>query len=206
MSARLLWLMLAVHQMVGGRSQTQHHQVYNNVFFNHQRPQTGRPSTSFVMVKSEDGRSYQLSNSGGGFVFSTSGREEYEVSSNSVSLSLAQCPEVGPKPSQMCLDKTPSCWSQGQPDVDCPDYGLCCYDGCVASCLQPAPTYQEAGARGAGSAQCPPVEDKLAGQCSNATANCWSRGVADVDCPDYGLCCYDGCVNTCLSDTQHDTQ
>ena len=31
-------------------------------------------------------------------------------------------------------------------------------------------------------------------------------GVADVDCPDYGLCCYDGCVNTCLSDTQHDTQ
>ena len=51
MSARLLWLLLAVHQVIpGGRSQAQHHQVYSNVFFNHQ-PQTGRPSTSFVMVR-----------------------------------------------------------------------------------------------------------------------------------------------------------
>ena len=51
MSAVLLWLLLAVHQtVVGGRSQTQHHQVYNNVFFNH-LPHTGRPSTSFVMVR-----------------------------------------------------------------------------------------------------------------------------------------------------------
>ena len=109
-------------------------------------------------------------------MFSTDAREEYEVSSNSVRVSLAQCPEVAPKPSQMCLDKTPSCWSQGQSDVDCPNFGLCCYDGCVASCLPPAPTHQETGDRGAGSSQCPPVEDKLAEQCSNATANCWSRG------------------------------
>jgi len=189
MRARLLWLLLAVQ-----RSQAQHHQVYSNVFFNHQ-PQTGRPSTSFVMVKSEDGRSYQLSNSGVDFTFSSSPLQE--VSSNSVSLTLSQCPEVGPKPSQMCLNKTPSCWSEGQSDVDCPGYGLCCYDGCVASCLQPGPTSQVSQQ----ASQCPPVEDKLPGQCSNATANCWSRGVADVDCPDFGLCCYDGCVNTCLSDT-----
>ena len=50
MSARMLWLLLAVHQVTGGRSQAQHHQVYSNVFFSHQ-PQTGRPSTSFVMVR-----------------------------------------------------------------------------------------------------------------------------------------------------------
>ena len=31
-------------------------------------------------------------------------------------------------------------------------------------------------------------------------------GVADVDCPDFGLCCYDGCVNTCLADTEQDLQ
>ena len=109
-------------------------------------------------------------------MFSNQPREEYEVSSNSVSLSLSQCPEVAAKPSPMCLNKTPSCWSQGQPDVDCPGYGLCCFDGCVASCLRPAPTFQETGAGLGASAQCPPVEDKLPGQCSNATANCWSRG------------------------------
>ena len=121
-------------------------------------------------MKSEDGRSYQLSNSGVDFTFSSSPLQE--VSSNSVSLTLSQCPEVGPKPSQMCLNKTPSCWSEGRSDVDCPGYGLCCYDGCVASCLQPGPTSQVSQQAG----QCPPVEDKLPGQCSNATANCWSRG------------------------------
>ena len=133
-------------------------------------------------MKSDDGRSYQLSNSGVDFIFSNDPREdraarqEYEVSSNSVSLSLSQCPEVEAKPSQMCVNKTSSCWSQGQPDVDCPDFGLCCYDGCVASCLRSPPAPQETGARLGGSPQCPPVEDKLPGQCSNATANCWSRG------------------------------
>jgi len=204
--------LLALYQTSGERSQTEHHhQVYSNVFFNTQ-PQTGRPSTSFVMVKSDDGRSYQLSNSGVDFIFSNdprqdrAARQEYELSSNSVSLTLSQCPEVDPKPSQMCVNKTSSCWSQGQPDVDCPDFGLCCYDGCVASCLRSPPPPQETGARLGGSSQCPPVEDKLAGECSNATANCWSRGVADVDCPDFGLCCYDGCVNTCLINTDQDIQ
>ena len=26
---------------------------------------------------------------------------------------------------------------------------------------------------------------------------CWSVGVADVDCPGQGLCCFDGCANVC---------
>ena len=35
-------------------------------------------------------------------------------------------------------------------------------------------------------------------QCSSAVSNCWSAGEPDWDCPDNGLCCFDGCVNTCL--------
>ena len=35
-------------------------------------------------------------------------------------------------------------------------------------------------------------------QCSSAVSNCWSVGEPDWDCPDNGLCCFDGCVNTCL--------
>ena len=129
-------------------------------------------------MKSDDGRSYQLSNSGVSFIFSNDPREdraarqEYEVSSNSVSLTLSQCPDISPKPSQMCVNRTSSCWSEGQSDVDCPHLGLCCYDGCVAACLRPPPVERLVGS----SQSCPPVEDKLPGQCSNATANCWSRG------------------------------
>ena len=63
-------------------------------------------------------------------------------------------------------------------------------------------------------------------QCANAVSNCWSvgrkslllliehpfmgetdsnlilidllLGQPDWDCPDNGLCCFDGCANTCL--------
>jgi len=29
-------------------------------------------------------------------------------------------------------------------------------------------------------------------------STCWSPGVPDTDCPNNGLCCNDGCANTCL--------
>ena len=32
-----------------------------------------------------------------------------------------------------------------------------------------------------------------AGQAST----CWSPGQRDTDCPQNGLCCFDGCANTC---------
>ena len=35
-------------------------------------------------------------------------------------------------------------------------------------------------------------------QCSSSVSNCWSVGEPDWDCPDNGLCCFDGCANTCL--------
>ena len=38
---------------------------------------------------------------------------------------------------------------------------------------------------------CPVVESKTEEECSGAVATCWSRGVPDVDCPDFGLCCFD---------------
>jgi len=167
------------------------------------------------MVKSHDGRSYQLSNSGVSFIFSNDPKTKHKrqnelepsrQSTNQLSLSVSQCPRVAAKPDPMCVNRTSNCWSQGHQDVDCPGFALCCFDGCVASCLdsQQSEVARLQAADQAGS--CPVVEDKPASQCTNATANCWSRGVADVDCPDYGLCCYDGCVNTCLTDTQQDLE
>ena len=30
--------------------------------------------------------------------------------------------------------KVSTCWSPGQPDGDCPNFGLCCFDGCANTC------------------------------------------------------------------------
>ena len=30
-----------------------------------------------------------------------------------------------------------------------------------------------------------------------AVSTCWSPGQRDTDCPNSGLCCFDGCANTC---------
>ena len=43
----------------------------------------------------------------------------------------------------------------------------------------------------------PPVSS-----CSSAESNCWSVGEPDWDCPDNGLCCFDGCANTCLGSSK----
>ena len=31
---------------------------------------------------------------------------------------------------------------------------------------------------------------------------CWSPGVHDIDCPGHGLCCFDGCSNTCYNENK----
>ena len=28
------------------------------------------------------------------------------------------------------------CFSQGEPDISCPDFGLCCFDGCANRCIR----------------------------------------------------------------------
>ena len=40
----------------------------------------------------------------------------------------------------------------------------------------------------------PPLGKSCSG---NEKSTCWSPGVNDVDCPGHGLCCFDGCSNTC---------
>lgn len=85
-----------------------------------------------------------------------------------------------------------------QADIDCPGAGLCCFDGCVNTCKESPPA--DIRDTRSGGQQCPVVEQRTGAECSNATANCWSRGVPDVDCPEYGLCCFDGCVNTCFEE------
>ena len=49
---------------------------------------------------------------------------------------------------------------------------------------------------------CPYVEPNP--NCTETQNTCWSPGIEDVDCPledgsgEFGLCCFDGCRNTCL--------
>ena len=35
------------------------------------------------------------------------------------------------------------CFSQGEPDISCPDFGLCCFDGCANRCIRWAGAPQE---------------------------------------------------------------
>eukprot|EP00092_Neocalanus_flemingeri_P015375 GFUD01016638.1.p1 GENE.GFUD01016638.1~~GFUD01016638.1.p1 ORF type:complete len:648 (-),score=103.17 GFUD01016638.1:526-2469(-) len=50
------------------------------------------------------------------------------------------------------------------------------------------------------STTCPRVSVSTPGQCAGRLSNCWSVGVPDLDCPNWGLCCFDGCANTCVGD------
>ena len=42
---------------------------------------------------------------------------------------------------------------------------------------------------------CPPVRKNV--QCEYVKHQCWSLGVPDLDCPGFGLCCFNGCNNMC---------
>ena len=44
--------------------------------------------------------------------------------------------------------------------------------------------------------KCPPAQ--AASSCAGRRSTCWSPGVRDTDCPGHGLCCFDGCANTCV--------
>jgi len=44
---------------------------------------------------------------------------------------------------------------------------------------------------------CPAAEPLSPTECEGAVSTCWSPGQRDTDCPDNGLCCFDGCANTC---------
>ena len=46
-------------------------------------------------------------------------------------------------------------------------------------------------------AVCPDFTLRERHECHNIQHQCWSPGVPDADCPDHGLCCFDGCSNIC---------
>jgi len=49
---------------------------------------------------------------------------------------------------------------------------------------------------------CPAASPGSPDQCSGAVSTCWSPGQRDTDCPGNGLCCFDGCANTCDGEPQ----
>ena len=56
-----------------------------------------------------------------------------------------------------------------------------------------------------GSDKCPANRRRYRRQsdCKNSKGpNCWSAGTYDLDCPNSGLCCFDGCVNRCVEESK----
>ena len=58
------------------------------------------------------------------------------------------------------------------------------------------------GGSGGGGGQCPAANPLSDAECAGAVSNCWSPGQSDTDCPNFGLCCFDGCANTCVDGPQ----
>ncbi len=49
---------------------------------------------------------------------------------------------------------------------------------------------------------CPNVNPLSDAECAGAVSNCWSPGQGDTDCPNFGLCCFDGCANRCVDEPE----
>lgn len=62
------------------------------------------------------------------------------------------------------------------------------------------------GTSGAGTpgdvGSCPAPFPLSPDECEGAVSTCWSPGQRDTDCPNYGLCCFDGCADTCADQPQ----
>jgi len=67
----------------------------------------------------------------------------------------------------------------------------------ISTSLYPAAegAFGTAGGSGDGG-ECPAPGKGL--DCAGAVSNCWSPGQRDTDCPNNGLCCFDGCADTCV--------
>jgi len=55
-----------------------------------------------------------------------------------------------------------------------------------------------AGAGDGDVGECPAPSSGSPEECAGAVSNCWSPGQRDTDCPNNGLCCFDGCADTCV--------
>jgi len=87
------------------------------------------------------------------------------------------------------------CWSVGKKDSDCQG-DLCCFNGCENVCYRPQEVASTPAPQSNGCPQLPSRGHQACQQ--NYQPNCWSAGQFDLDCPQSGLCCFDGCANRCL--------
>ena len=135
------------------------------------------------------------------------------------------CPKIETKPHAICKNFTQhTCWSEGVRDLDCPLSGLCCFDGCVNTCLpqnyvhspkqlshkKPKQLYLEEFLNSQAkhpsipaSNHCPVMKEQNKDCTMYPSHQCWSPGVPDLDCPGSGLCCFNGCVNVCINGYHH---
>jgi len=63
----------------------------------------------------------------------------YNPATTNIALAPSACPAVAGLPISQCAGQVNSCWSIGQADVDCPNHGLCCFNGCANVCSGAAP-------------------------------------------------------------------
>jgi len=56
-----------------------------------------------------------------------------------IALAPSACPSIAGLPISQCAGAVNACWSVGQADVDCPNNGLCCFNGCANACQPAAP-------------------------------------------------------------------
>ena len=102
-------------------------------------------------------------------------------------------------------------WSVGLSD-GCKDKAVCCFNGCENVCynppertvasVRPSPPPLEAPlppVRSWTETKCPRAPSLPQKMCINSRPNCWSSDTFDLDCPNSGLCCFDGCHNRCLT-------
>lgn len=61
-------------------------------------------------------------------------------------------------------------------------------------------------ADGQSGGSCPVVDPLSDAECAGAVSTCWSPGQPDTDCPDFGICCFDGCANTCEGEVAADSR
>ena len=120
-----------------------------------------------------------------------------------------KCPKLPDNP-PVCASNFAmhECWSPGQKDASDCQGDFCCFNGCENVCFRPAvtkvestlppPPIEEVAITGN---SCPKLPTRSRQACQNARPNCWSAGQFDLDCPQSGLCCFDGCVNRCISTT-----
>ncbi|XP_040580809.1 uncharacterized protein [Lepeophtheirus salmonis] len=49
---------------------------------------------------------------------------------------------------------------------------------------------------------CPAIQPRSEAECAGTVSTCWSPGFTDTDCPNFGLCCFDGCQDICVDEGQ----